>query len=249
MSFFSWAFGFGKKDGDEHGLPHTSQDEEGGVARKWDGEEEDNRRPRIAGGGESLPSDVLMVLSEWVSVLEARGSVPGGSLGSIAGCIANFEQSMSALEMILTTPLPFVYSAHIRHTVWIYLFFLPFQLVSEFGWSTIGGVGIAAFIYLGFLAAGEEIEQPFGYDTNDLDLDLFTGKIIHGDMDDLKKTTCLNSYRSHQSDHAKKSIIDTIEQIESRKHRQADEIPEWDADGDGQGDGYGIGDDVFGIRS
>jgi Predicted membrane protein len=47
-------------------------------------------------------------------------------------------------------------------TVWIYLFFLPFQLVSQFGWYTIPGVSIAAFIYLGFLAAGEEIEQPFG---------------------------------------------------------------------------------------
>ena len=51
-----------------------------------------------------------------------------------------------------------------RSVVWLYLFFLPFQLVDDFGWHTILGVGMAAFIYLGFLAAGEEIEQPFGYD-------------------------------------------------------------------------------------
>lgn len=56
------------------------------------------------------------------------------------------------------------YSDVTRSTVWIYLFFLPFQLIDEFGWSTIPGVCIASFIYLGFLAAGEEIEQPFGYD-------------------------------------------------------------------------------------
>lgn len=47
-------------------------------------------------------------------------------------------------------------------TVWIYLFFLPFQLVDLFEWYAIPGVAIAAFIYLGFLASGEEIEQPFG---------------------------------------------------------------------------------------
>lgn len=47
-------------------------------------------------------------------------------------------------------------------TVWIYLFFLPFQLIDQFLWYTIPGTTIAAFIYLGFLAAGEEIEQPFG---------------------------------------------------------------------------------------
>ncbi|KAJ7318749.1 hypothetical protein DFH08DRAFT_819640 [Mycena albidolilacea] len=34
-------------------------------------------------------------------------------------------------------------------------------LVSEFGWYTIPAVSIGAFIYLGFVAAGKEIEQPF----------------------------------------------------------------------------------------
>lgn len=47
-------------------------------------------------------------------------------------------------------------------TVWLYLFALPFQLVDQFLWYTIPGVGIAAFIYLGFVATGEEVEQPFG---------------------------------------------------------------------------------------
>ncbi len=54
--------------------------------------------------------------------------------------------------------------AHARSysTVWIYLFFLPFQLIDLFGYYAILGVCIAAFIYLGLIAAGEEIEQPFG---------------------------------------------------------------------------------------
>ena len=46
--------------------------------------------------------------------------------------------------------------------MWIYLFFLPFQLIDLFGYYAILGVCIAAFIYLGLIAAGEEIEQPFG---------------------------------------------------------------------------------------
>lgn len=62
-----------------------------------------------------------------------------------------------------TSTIGSTYWPHSLHsTVWIYLFFLPFQLIDQFGWSTIAGVGIASFIYLGFLAAGEEIEQPFG---------------------------------------------------------------------------------------
>lgn len=110
--------------------------------------------------------------------------------------ITAFEDSLTTLERILTTPLPFVYSVHIKHTVWIYLFFLPFQLVEEFGYYSILGVAIASFIYLGFLAAGEEIEQPFGYDDNDLDLDLFCQDIIHLDIERLKMSPCLNAYLS-----------------------------------------------------
>ena len=47
-------------------------------------------------------------------------------------------------------------------TVWLYLCFLPFQLTQPLGYLTVLAVGVAAFLYLGFLAAGEEMEQPFG---------------------------------------------------------------------------------------
>ncbi|KAL5493057.1 hypothetical protein ACEPAI_4505 [Sanghuangporus weigelae] len=145
-------------------------------------------RPKVAGGGKNVPLEILRRLSEWLATLDERGVVSGNPLGGMYGCISAFEDSLTALERILTTPLPFVYSAHIRQCVWLYLFLLPFQLVQQFGWYTIPGVGIAAFFYIGFLAAGEEIEQPFGYDENDLDLDLFCREIICVDIETLKKT-------------------------------------------------------------
>ncbi|EGO01517.1 hypothetical protein SERLA73DRAFT_176828 [Serpula lacrymans var. lacrymans S7.3] len=154
-------------------------------------------RPRVAGGGENLPLEILRCLSDWCAVLEERQTA-GSSLGGMHGCISSFESSLSALEKILTTPLPLVFSVHIKHTVWIYLFFLPFQLVDQFRWHTIAGVLVAAFIYLGLVAAGEEIEQPFGYDDNDLDLDLFCREIIHADIELLKATSCNNSHVDSQ---------------------------------------------------
>jgi len=144
--------------------------------------------------GENLPEEVLRCLSEWVSVLEERNTVPGASLGSILGGIQSFEMSLTTLEHILTTPLPFVYSVHIRHVVWLYLFLLPLQLVNDFEWHTVPAVCVGAFVYLGFVAAGEEIEQPFGYDDNDLDLDMFCRDIIRQDIRCLKKAPCLNAW-------------------------------------------------------
>ncbi|KAI1787769.1 Bestrophin, RFP-TM, chloride channel-domain-containing protein [Ganoderma leucocontextum] len=156
-------------------------------------------RPRVAGGGENLPLEILRTLSIWLSVLDERGVVSGPGLGGMYGCLAAFEDSLATLERILTTPLPFVYSVHIR-TVWIYLFFLPFQLIDLFGYYAILGVCIAAFIYLGLIAAGEEIEQPFGYDENDLDLDFFCSAIVHADIERIKRISCPNVYLgSHHS--------------------------------------------------
>ncbi|KIJ63484.1 hypothetical protein HYDPIDRAFT_92362 [Hydnomerulius pinastri MD-312] len=176
-------------------------------------------RPRVAGGGQNLPLEILRCLSEWVSVLEDRQSVSGTSLGSICGCISAFEDSLSNLEKILTTPLPFVFSVHIS-TVWIYLFFLPFQLVDQFKWYTIPGVAVAAFIYLGFLAAGEEIEQPFGYDENDLDLDLFCNELVRADIAHLKTTPCFNARLG--KDHQPPAGLMSIVSITAKSHGEVE---------------------------
>jgi len=39
-----------------------------------------------------------------------------------------------------------------------------------------------AFVFFGFLVAGEEIENPFGYDKNDLNMDYFTHVIIRNEL-------------------------------------------------------------------
>ncbi|KAJ3783576.1 hypothetical protein GGU10DRAFT_334630 [Lentinula aff. detonsa] len=102
------------------------------------------------------------------SVHDSNFNVDGSAgtslqLGSIMSCISPFEDNL-AVRIILDS----VYSARISRfctTVWLFWIFLPFQLVATFGWHSITGALIASFIYLGFLAAGEEIEQPFGMST------------------------------------------------------------------------------------
>jgi len=204
-----------------------AQSTDGGVQRVWRGTvankkalDHGKHRPRVAGDGDNLPLEILRCLSEWFAVLEDRGTVPGTSMGGIIGLVSSFEDSLSSMERILTTPLPFVYSVHIRHTVWIYLFTLPFQLVVMFGWHTIAGVAVASFIFLGFLAAGDEIEQPFGYEDNDLDLDLFCREIIHEDLQSLKQIPSLNSYipPAHQKRARKwKSLVEESQAVHAQK--------------------------------
>lgn len=56
---------------------------------------------------------------------------------------------------------------------------MPFQLFPKLGWITIPGTIIAAYIILGLAAIGHEIENPFGLDVNDLDMDGYVNQLAH----------------------------------------------------------------------
>ena len=56
---------------------------------------------------------------------------------------------------------------------------MPFQLYPKLGWITIPGTIIAAYIILGIAAIGDEIENPFGLDVNDLDMDGYVNQLAH----------------------------------------------------------------------
>jgi putative membrane protein len=81
-------------------------------------------------------------------------------------CLTNFER-------IRNSPVPIAYSIHLKQTLMVYLLTLPFQLLSTMGWVTIAVVFVASFTLLGIEAIGTEIENPFGYDENDLRLEVF----------------------------------------------------------------------------
>jgi len=79
--------------------------------------------------------------------------------------------SIGGCERILRTPLPLAYVIHLKQLVLIYCILLPFQLVKDLGWWTGLFVGLVSFALLGIEEIGVEIENPFGYDENDLPLD------------------------------------------------------------------------------
>jgi putative membrane protein len=57
-----------------------------------------------------------------------------------------------------------------KQGVVLYVVTLPFTLVAEMGFLTIPVVALVAFTLFGVIAIGTQIENPFGYDSNDLPL-------------------------------------------------------------------------------
>ncbi|KAJ3856169.1 Bestrophin, RFP-TM, chloride channel-domain-containing protein [Lentinula lateritia] len=129
------------------------------------------RKPRPCDS--NVPVEISLFLMNYANVMIRAGNIPAPVAGTFVGTINSIQDTLSNLERIADTPLPFAYQAHLRVSIWIYLLALPFQIVSTFGWLTIPGTAFTTFLYLGFLEIGQEIENPFNYDLNDLDLDDF----------------------------------------------------------------------------
>jgi ion channel-forming bestrophin family protein len=91
---------------------------------------------------------------------------------------ANVDHTLSAMtaaaascERIKNTPIPFSYSVLLHRTAYLYCFLLPFGLVDTIGFMTPVVVAIVAYTFFGLDALGDELEEPFGMEANDLPLD------------------------------------------------------------------------------
>jgi putative membrane protein len=128
-------------------------DEAGEVARFA------NRPARIAHqtGGELRQAWTSGVLSEFhLPVLE--------------GTLTELLALQGGCERIKATPVPWSYVSLTHRIVAIYCITLPFGLANTVHGATPWVVALIAFAFYGLDAIGEEIEQPFGHDANDLPL-------------------------------------------------------------------------------
>ena len=75
-----------------------------------------------------------------------------------------------AASALKAPPIPFSYNVLLHRIVAVYCFTLPFGLVAVTGWLTPIVTALIAYAFLGIDAIGEEIEEPFGLDKNDLPL-------------------------------------------------------------------------------
>ncbi|THH28925.1 hypothetical protein EUX98_g5262 [Antrodiella citrinella] len=128
-------------------------------------------RPSLADS--NVPLEITLYLSTYFSMLLRAGQLQPASATTMVNAISSMQDTVTNLERIKNTPLPFAYQAHLRVSLWLYLFFLPFQIYDAFKFLTIPATAFASFLLLGFLEIGQEIENPFNYDLNDLDLDHF----------------------------------------------------------------------------
>ena len=132
-----------------------------------------------------LPLEILQFVSAYVQMCMTNGTCPAPIVQTqILTAVGSLVEALTGMERVSKTPLPLAYNIAISQITWAYILILPFQLVLPLGWIAIPGtlgtppilcgwrlMIAAAYIILGIAAIGRELEDPFGTDVNDLDME------------------------------------------------------------------------------
>ncbi|MCL7714638.1 bestrophin family protein [Stenotrophomonas mori] len=107
---------------------------------------------------------------------ELAGPLRAGALDPyLYGCFDARLHALSsvqaACERIAGTPLPFAYTLLLHRCAWLFCVLLPFGLAGALGWATPVVSMVLAYAFFGLDQLGEELEEPFGLESNDLPLD------------------------------------------------------------------------------
>jgi putative membrane protein len=118
----------------------------------------------------SLPLEIATELNAYTYNQKALNRTDGPTNNAINTTINSLVDTLGGLERIRRTPIPIAYVIHMKQVVFLYCATLPFTL-SNFGYWSILFTGLISFVLYGIDGIGQQIEDPFGYDENDLPLD------------------------------------------------------------------------------
>lgn len=118
-----------------------------------------------------LPNRIAMALFQKVNELYKNKAISGDQMLILNNDLTSLTDSMGACERIRNTPIPATYNIFIKKIIFMYVFTMPIMFVLEFQLWAIPIVTLVFYAFAGIELIAEEIEDPFGTDKNDLQLD------------------------------------------------------------------------------
>lgn len=117
-----------------------------------------------------IPSRLAALLMRRFQVLKQERLVGDADLITLRLYHQALLDITGACERIKKTPIPFSYSFFIKLFITLYLLLMPLVLVNTYESVIIVASAMAAYALIGVQMIGDEIEEPFGLDCNDLPL-------------------------------------------------------------------------------
>lgn len=119
----------------------------------------------------NVPLAILQRMGALLADARRRGFVDPLHVPVLETSLVSLTDIQGACERIKTTPIPYSYTVLMHRLVALYCGLLPLGLTETLGWATPVVVLLMSYTFFGLDAIGDEVEQPFGLDINDLPLD------------------------------------------------------------------------------
>ena len=116
---------------------------------------------------------VIALVARW----RAAGRIDGHALQVLDAHTSALMNVCGACERVRTTPLPGSYLSLLRHGLLLAFVFFPLHLAVSLGWWAVPVQGVLVYFLFGIELTAEEVEQPFGFDPDDLPLERFCDTI------------------------------------------------------------------------
>jgi len=118
-----------------------------------------------------IPSLIVSRIYQKLSIWKSSGWIDGDELRVLDVELARYLDICGACERIQRTPIVRSYRFFTRQCVLLLLLTFPWALSNDFGWWTIPMTMLTAYFMIGLETVAEHVEEPFGRDEDDLDLD------------------------------------------------------------------------------
>jgi len=145
--------------------------------------------PGVEITGEKVPKNLPVHLAgqiyEMVLRWQQQGIIDGFILLQLDTHVRSYMDICGACERIRSTPLAISYRAFLRQGIALNLLALPWYASSQISiWWSMPLVLIGSYFLIGLELIAEDIEDPFGYDGDDLPLDTICAN-IHATVSDI----------------------------------------------------------------
>lgn len=124
-----------------------------------------------------VPNQIAALLTARVYDLHRQDVINREELLLIGPDLTALTDICGGCERIKATPIPFSYSVFIKKFIFFFVMTLPFGWSFSLGYLVVPLVAFVLYVLASLELIAEEIENPFGYDANDLPVDKICANI------------------------------------------------------------------------
>lgn len=118
-----------------------------------------------------VPNFFASKICDRINTLYKRGVITDVQFLELTKHIDDASEVVSSCERIRSSPIPFSYAIHLKKFLFAFVLMLPFGFIHDLGYWCVLIVMVIFYAMVGLDTIGEEIEDPFGQDENDLPFD------------------------------------------------------------------------------